>query len=98
MEARGERAADGTAVWRGVLVTPAGQRLPFSTLAQLDRWLCELVGWQDPPEEGKAEPALTFRHAVIDFGRDWFERLEDYDSVVAQIRLKEITSQQVDTI
>ena len=52
-----ERAADGTAVWRGVLVTPAGQRLPFSTLAQLDRWLCELAGWQDPLEEGKAEPA-----------------------------------------
>jgi len=52
-----ERTADGTAVWRGVLVTPAGQRLPFSTLAQLDRWLCELVGWQDPPEEGKAEPS-----------------------------------------
>jgi hypothetical protein len=51
-----ERAADGTAIWRGVLVTPAGQRLPFATLAQLDRWLCELVGWQEPRQDGEVEP------------------------------------------
>jgi hypothetical protein len=51
-----ERAADGTAIWHGVLVTPAGQRLPFSTLAQLDRWLCELVGWQEPRQDGEVEP------------------------------------------
>ena len=43
-----ERTADGTGVWRGVLVTSAGQRLPFSTLAQLNRWLRELAGWQEP--------------------------------------------------
>jgi hypothetical protein len=42
-----ERTADGLAVWRGVLVTPAGQRLHFSTLAQLNRWINELAGWQD---------------------------------------------------
>ena len=44
-----DHSADDTAVWRGVLVTAAGQRLHFSTLAQLDSWLCELAGWQDPP-------------------------------------------------
>jgi hypothetical protein len=43
-----EYAADGTAIWRGVLVTSAGQRLHFSTLAQLNRWLNELAGWQEP--------------------------------------------------
>jgi hypothetical protein len=47
-----ERAADGTAIWRGVLVTPAGQRLPFTTLEQLNRWLNELAGWQDPGQNG----------------------------------------------
>jgi hypothetical protein len=51
-----DHSADGTAVWRGVLVTSAGQRLHFSTLAQLNRWLCELAGWQDPPQDGEAEP------------------------------------------
>lgn len=50
-----EHTADGTAAWRGVLVTAAGQRLPFSTLAQLNRWLYELAGWQDPPQDGEAE-------------------------------------------
>lgn len=50
-----ERAADGTTIWHGVLVTSAGQRLPFATLAQLDRWLCELLGWQDPPQDGEVE-------------------------------------------
>ncbi len=36
-------------VWRGALVTAAEQRLYFSTLAELNGWLCELAGWQDPP-------------------------------------------------
>jgi hypothetical protein len=36
-------------VWRGALVTAADQRLYFSTLAELNRWVCELTGWQDPP-------------------------------------------------
>ncbi len=52
-----EHAADGTAVWRGVLVTPAGQRLPFSTLAQLSRWLSELAGWQEPQQNGDFPPS-----------------------------------------
>jgi hypothetical protein len=51
-----ERAADGNAVWRGVLVTAAGQRLPFSTLAQLNRWLNELAGWQDPRHNAEHSP------------------------------------------
>jgi hypothetical protein len=41
----------GVPVWRGALVTVAEQRLHFSTLAQLNRWLCELAGWQDPPPD-----------------------------------------------
>ena len=50
-----DRSANGAAVWHGVLVTTAGQRLPFSTLAQLNRWLCELAGWQDPPPDEEAQ-------------------------------------------
>ena len=50
-----EHTADNLPMWRGVLVTAAGQRLYFSTLAQLDRWLCELAGWQDPPSESMAK-------------------------------------------
>jgi len=39
-------------VWRGTIVTEADQRLHFSTLAELNRWLTELSGWQDPlPQE-----------------------------------------------
>jgi hypothetical protein len=51
-----ERTADGAAVWRGVLVTSAGQRLHFSTLAQLNRWLNELAGWQEPPQNRDYPP------------------------------------------
>jgi hypothetical protein len=53
---RVDRTANGLAVWRGVLVTAAGQRLPFSTLAQLNSWLCELTGWQEPSQDGEAGP------------------------------------------
>jgi hypothetical protein len=52
-----ERTADSAAVWRGVLVTPAGQRLYFSTLAQLNRWLNELAGWQEPLSNGEVPPS-----------------------------------------
>jgi hypothetical protein len=52
-----ESGAADTAVWRGVLVTPAGQRLHFSTLAQLNRWLSELAGWQEPIHGEDAPPA-----------------------------------------
>jgi hypothetical protein len=51
-----ERTADGAAAWRGVLVTSAGQRLYFSTLAQLNRWLNELAGWQEPPQNRDYPP------------------------------------------
>jgi len=51
-------SADGVAVWHGVLVTAASQRLHFSTLAQLNRWLCELAGWQDPAQDGEAAPTI----------------------------------------
>jgi len=43
-----EDSAEHFPLWQGVLVTAAGQRLPFTTLAQLNSWLCEL-GWQDAP-------------------------------------------------
>jgi len=52
-----EVATDGVAVWRGVLVTPAGQRLHFSTLAQLNQWLNELAGWRDPEQNGEGPPS-----------------------------------------
>ena len=48
-----DHTADGALVWHGVLVTAAGQRLHFSTLAQLNRWLNELAGWQDPSQDGE---------------------------------------------
>ena len=38
-------------VWRGAIVTEVNQRLHFVTLAELNRWLGELSGWQDPPGE-----------------------------------------------
>jgi hypothetical protein len=36
-------------VWHGFIETAAQQRLDFSTLAELNRLLCELGGWMDPP-------------------------------------------------
>jgi hypothetical protein len=50
-----DHATGEVPVWQGVFVTAAGQRLHFSTLAQLNRWLCELAGWQDPPAESRAK-------------------------------------------
>jgi len=48
--------ADKLLVWHGAIVTEADQRLPFSTLAELNRWLSELSGWQDPrPDELDSE-------------------------------------------
>lgn len=52
-----ERSAEDAVVWRGVLVTAAGQRLPFATLAQLSRWLSELAGWQEPGQNQEPPPA-----------------------------------------
>ena len=52
-----EHTVEGAAVWRGVLITPAGQRLHFATLAQLNRWLNELAGWQEPQRNGDYPPA-----------------------------------------
>lgn len=54
-----ENASDGLPIWRGVLVTLAGQRLPFTSLAQLERWLCELGGWQDPPQTADPTSVVT---------------------------------------
>ncbi len=39
---------DEASVWRGFIETAAQQRLYFSTLAELNRLLCELGGWMDP--------------------------------------------------
>jgi hypothetical protein len=54
-----DRSERDRPVWRGVLVTPADQRLYFATLAGLTRTLVELAGWRDPePDEppGAAPP------------------------------------------
>ena len=40
---------DDVSVWRGYLETAAGQRFDFGTLTELNRLLCELGGWMDPP-------------------------------------------------
>ncbi len=36
--------------WHGSLQMAGGQRFEFATLAELERLLCELGGWMDPPE------------------------------------------------
>jgi selenocysteine lyase/cysteine desulfurase len=46
----------GLPLWRGALVTAADQRLHFSTLAELNRLLCELAGWL-------IEQLLSLRHS-----------------------------------
>ncbi len=45
-----ERARDGRGHWHGSLETAAGQQWPFDTLDQLERLLCDLAGWCDPPD------------------------------------------------
>jgi hypothetical protein len=35
--------------WRGSIRTIDGQRMSFRTLTGLNRLLCELSGWNDPP-------------------------------------------------
>ena len=44
------READQESVlcWKGDLETAAGQHLNFTSLAELNHLLCELVGWIDP--------------------------------------------------
>lgn len=36
--------------WRGSIRTIDGQRMNFCTLASLNRLVCELSGWHDPPK------------------------------------------------
>jgi hypothetical protein len=47
------READQESVlhWKGDLETAAGQHLNFTSLAELNHFLCELGGWIDPPAE-----------------------------------------------
>ena len=35
--------------WRGSIRTIDGQHIRFSTLTSLNRLVCELSGWSDPP-------------------------------------------------
>jgi len=44
-----EPQPDGLSIWCGYLETAAGQRFDFGTLTELNRLLCELGGWMDPP-------------------------------------------------
>ena len=46
-----EHERDSLPLWRGSLETASGQQWPFATLAELNRLLCELGGWMDPPEQ-----------------------------------------------
>ncbi len=45
-----ERPPDHSPVWRGLLELEGGQHFDFATLAELERLLCEIGGWMDPPE------------------------------------------------
>jgi hypothetical protein len=49
----------GVHVWRGALVTIAGQRLYFSSLTELIQLLCELAGWQEPAPLTQEEDSTT---------------------------------------
>lgn len=40
-----------TARWRGVVEAASGERFYFHTLTDLNRIVCELGGWQDPPAQ-----------------------------------------------
>ncbi len=40
---------DEARVWHGYIETAAEQRMYFGTLAELNRLLCELGGWMEPP-------------------------------------------------
>src|SRR6185503_11584660 len=44
-----EPQPDGVSAWRGSLETAAGQCFDFGALTELNRFLCELGGWMDPP-------------------------------------------------
>jgi environmental stress-induced protein Ves len=44
-----EMMAGKQLTWRGSIRTIDGQRMNYSTLASLNRILCELSGWQDSP-------------------------------------------------
>jgi len=54
-----DHEADGFHVWRGALVTAAGQRLYFSSLTELIGMLCELAGWQEPSPAMNKEEAQS---------------------------------------
>jgi hypothetical protein len=56
-----DRPDDSRPVWCGALVTAAEQGFCFSTLAELNRWLCELAGWQDPPVQPPTKEASGTR-------------------------------------
>ncbi len=45
-----EHQSDQPPIWHGWIEMTGGQRFNFTTLAELDRLLCELGGWMDPPE------------------------------------------------
>jgi hypothetical protein len=49
--------------WAGVLESAGGQRWDFGSLDELDRLICELGGWIDPPTR-----ALESRNSPIDRG------------------------------
>lgn len=52
-------SAPDVPLWRGALVTTAEQRLHFSSLAELNRLLCELAGWQEPEHGARSDDGGT---------------------------------------
>ncbi len=53
-----ERPPDLPPSWHGVIQMSGGQPFGFSTMVELERLLCELGGWMDPPESWKDERSL----------------------------------------
>ncbi len=53
-----ERRSDLPPVWHGMIQVGGGQSFGFSTLTELERLLCELGGWMDPPEKWVNERSL----------------------------------------
>jgi hypothetical protein len=49
-------------VWHGSLEMPSGQRFDFSTLAELERLLCELGGWVEPPSQALHQDEADLTH------------------------------------
>ncbi len=66
---RSEYGPWGPPVFSGTLETVAGQKFEFSTLAELDGWLCDIGGWIDAPASAREGGENTPSCKPIDANR-----------------------------